>query len=1827
MKREALQVGLPQGVTITRHHHQDAPALAQEVLDQDGAYALWSVLHASGEGEHHYVARDANGNIHGLLTGSEDVLNHFMHDLRTSQNAPAGVGAAMVQAAARDALAGKRTLRAMGVMDSARHWWEAMGLKMQEGDENGAFTPQTLNALLAGNTTELPNTKVYKNTPMGKYPVPVDPDVKPWLDPARRAPGSARALQVAASTIEAAQRLLAGTENDLQDVYHLQKDDLEQYFADQEPIKPTPPVHQPAKDILNEWLQQRGNRSRRDITVECPSCRGTGRHQLGVGECNNCDGKKVVTKPEVEQKMLPWAERLENALYDEFNEWWPTSKASRTRSPETVRTKWHDRPNQPLTHWLNIEDFLKERYPEAATGGTYGGEDAGRIINEHLKSDRPGNRLDPKWLEQNGYVGWGNPITQAMLTLHNRENGRYWRTKDDRRKYFELMLRHIGPKAPKPRKAASILDAVEAIRQAQQILAMPAVDAYDNNIPRKKRISDPYVPQGPWYHATNQELPDGTVLVPGGGPTNYGEFIYRRPQYKNRANWVWLAPSVDYAKRWGEHIYEVEPEVEGPWPWNGDGDMFTQFVAPRARIVRKLSPEEISEKTRWASHLQRAAATIKQAEQILAGWHTDPNFFGAVHEMAHVLDAVTGFKASATLHSVLVPLYMKETGTLLPPSYETGTPSWQKYNQWLKNNLPRRGWETRLDYITGNPSEFFYDKEAIASAFVEHELNPSASTPAMRALHQHLVDMSAKAGRPTNLTTFRLRAKPPKDIDPEDGTWPTGKLPRAFIDGIQHVFQKYPQSRIVDMVEPLEMSKGGHSPVTHTVLKTLDSKPRIEYDDRAALAPKLVDDMFHRQIENLDVSPWMWQDDTLSKAAAVLKFAEPLADAYDPRAEYRDDYIHPDRVTKLPTTRGKWYHISPHDLPVGTVLKPKGGHSPFFYDDDTPPEGRSRSSLPAKRKDWVWFERKPKMQQWLKIMQMAMPEVHLYEVKPEVEGPWPWNGTGEEGHVSPSATIVRKIPTKRNVWGDEVQILWDQAHGGDDDPLPKAAAAIRLAKAVLDDSIVTGLTNRLSNEYADWWKDVFDLNIAPKPRYDDWSSIEDFLKDKYPAAHRNLGMGLESASAVLDQKSHTWKGVQIHKPWGVRGEPYETGPEAVAKHGYDPAEVVAGMLYLHNDAHGYRHELKGLDAQRIMDIASARSKMQRKYEQSLKQKKKDPLVQAQDAIKAASQVLNDDYVPMQLHRGVGFQKGELPPEMEQRFEQAAAGQADPNFIKDLLLHLDRDGGGMGEFWAHGKDGPWLAQTYSARVWPDKWTNLPSHYRVLVDADWDGSESDVNYDTDPDYRKLLPGAKVRVRNIKIRTPDHDWFDLGGEPEGSVRYAAVFAPALTERLHKEFTDWYKTPEASDWFEHHLQTSGWPVEKLREIAQTGMDERGPIGYWPNIEGFLKAKYPAAHRNLGMGYEEARVLMDWDKTHPGQSTGNISPYETGPEAVAKYGYDPKEIAAAMLAMHNSSDPLRMNSDPEIGTMDIDRLNEIAQKRYQMQRKFEQRALADAKTALREAQQILAMPWRIEHPDYKPADVAKNYNPDIGGAQGGGDSRNFLVGPKNNVWWHGSASGDIGGGNASFGLHVGDYQTAADNLASRVGENPHHPEGRWTGTTSLAEAKPERFDENGNQKRDSSGYYSFTHSDGTPMHGSLRPNVFPVKIVGPMGNTTDTAASDGQAHALMRRQHTRPPKTPKGYYYINAAEGVGVSPETGIVSSVSAALPSINHVEKLDPAKYEHIAQEAHQNWRKNQNDPDRSSYDLNNIPPEDRYQETIRQRKEQERRVQEWRKRRRTP
>ena len=165
---------------------------------------------------------------------------------------------------------------------------------------------------------------------------------------------------------------------------------------------------------------------------------------------------------------------------------------------------------------------------------------------------------------------------------------------------------------------------------------------------------------------------------------------------------------------------------------------------------------------------------------------------------------------------------------------------------------------------------------------------------------------------------------------------------------------------------------------------------------------------------------------------------------------------------------------------------------------------------------------------------------------------------------------------------------------------------------------------------------------------------------------------------------------------------------------------------------------------------------------------------------------------------------------------------------------------------------------------------------------------------------------RLHHSDRLTPDGE----GWSAYEKSRHAAV-TQNLVDRLHDEFHQWW--------------------HGTGQTPHPGADpERGPVGHWPHVEQFLFEKYPMAHLGLDMGNEEAAPVMD----------GNTIPYlqgaeyETGPAAVSEHGYDPKEIAAGMVLLHNQSHPLR----GDLAQEDQDRLNDIFDKRVKMQRTYEQR-------------------------------------------------------------------------------------------------------------------------------------------------------------------------------------------------------------------------------------------------------------------------------------------------
>ena len=99
----------------------------------------------------------------------------------------------------------------------------------------------------------------------------------------------------------------------------------------------------------------------------------------------------------------------------------------------------------------------------------------------------------------------------------------------------------------------------------------------------------------------------------------------------------------------------------------------------------------------------------------------------------------------------------------------------------------------------------------------------------------------------------------------------------------------------------------------------------------------------------------------------------------------------------------KWYHASPHDLPVGTVLTPGGGASQ--YDDWYHGMGIDDRSAHV----WVDSPRGVR-KKW------SDPEHFIYEVQPH-EAPQAWKTTlpsgvtieGDQGYTAPAATITKVI--------------------------------------------------------------------------------------------------------------------------------------------------------------------------------------------------------------------------------------------------------------------------------------------------------------------------------------------------------------------------------------------------------------------------------------------------------------------------------------------------------------------------------------------------------------------------------------------------------------------------------------------------------------------------------------------------------------------------------------------------------------------------------------------------------------------------------------------------
>lgn len=304
-------------------------------------------------------------------------------------------------------------------------------------------------------------------------------------------------------------------------------------------------------------------------------------------------------------------------------------------------------------------------------------------------------------------------------------------------------------------------------------------------------------------------------------------------------------------------------------------------------------------------------------------------------------------------------------------------------------------------------------------------------------------------------------------------------------------------------------------------------------------------------------------------AEDLRRVAMPAIDAYD-NYDSEDEGIEvprDERVDHQDIKPGPYFHATYHNFQPGDILLPRR---------DLGDEAGGRVGWSGtNRENWVWMSKHPAEAHFHVFDD---PEANVYEIEPLDEGPWKWNkhpawdGTDDGGdkYVSPRARIVRKIEPDEN--GEYFN--WT----------PSRTA--RLAAFNED------LVDRLKDEFHAWRKQqpkgsIFGGGIIGG--LDHWPNIEKFLKDRYPAVHRGFDMGYEQARVLMDwDKEQPGDSLSGLLPYGKPSPFYETGPDAVSKHGYDPKEIAAGMLLLHNKSDRFRGDMSQEDQARLTDIAQNR---------------------------------------------------------------------------------------------------------------------------------------------------------------------------------------------------------------------------------------------------------------------------------------------------------------------------------------------------------------------------------------------------------------------------------------------------------------------------------------------------------------------------------------------------------------------------------------------------------------------------------------------------------------
>ena len=993
--------------------------------------------------------------------------------------------------------------------------------------------------------------------------------------------------------------------------------------------------------------------------------------------------------------------------------------------------------------------------------------------------------------------------------------------------------------------------------------AMPAVDAYDPDR-RPAVAADPPVYPGPWYHGTDADLEGEAVLRPAGAGAGHP----LGPGAENRRDWVWVTDNPWHAHAYGANVYEVRPGVEGPWPWNGDQGA-GRFVSPSATVVRRLDREEWAYAKKYHGN----------------GIHSPASEFYQRH--------------AARGEAYDLDMQPKDGPDQTPPGP----------GPWFHGS-PRR-------LRPGDIVDAVHD-------------SPSGRRPykGPTSPRDNWVWMSNSAEVSRGYGRYLYEVEP---LD--EGPWAYNE---SWIDGYVS-----PRARVVRVVPG----------------KGRGSRPR---DGIASGATDLYYDHAQRK-----------------------PYEAARGDAYD-AGHLKDLGGRPDQAPVLP---GPWFHGSPAELQVGDLLDPTAPGN-YEYEGERAPRDNwvFMDRDPRRARMWAGEAR----------FQRQMPPespLWVYRVEPMEEGPYPWNEYPDMGSVSPRARVVERRPA--GDLGDWEDIRPRRRRRRPGDP-PSLMERLEQAKAQAQSREAGFYADERRREYdereraaadAGWAYDLDEpRDIAYKPvdwrrdpapppgdkwyhvslgdlepgtvlkprggpsawggRFQDWprgrwtwmdtaekaewwdetgeGHVYEVAPSEPPRPWNNTGAdGWVSPEARVVRKvrgpryrTAGWSGDDAgRKVWrGVHLDPAMTDDEVAAA-----LDADAGGWWTDFQDAAYSYGNTVVEGVHPGDahVAEGHGGESGGWEYRF-----GPGTELE--VRGVHRTRPHRDLPWQprklrvagtrLHRGVGFGRGGLPPEVEQRLEAVLDGGDDQALGADLLRHLDRDGRGMGEYW--GLD-PMPADICGRQV--D--FRGPSDFQVSVSGEWDDAGHEQG-DVDPHYRRLPAGSPVGADSVRVRRtprglradePGDGWVDLAG---GGFPVHAALTEDVAARLQDEFDAWWAA-----------NGDDVPPYRLHD------ESRGPVGSWPYVEEFLRSEYPAAHRGLELGWEEAGALLDHpDRPLPYVSRpggAGVAPYATGRAAVDEHGYDPAEIAAGMVLLHNRSMPSRV---PIAGPEDEARLRDIAVKRHRMQ-------------------------------------------------------------------------------------------------------------------------------------------------------------------------------------------------------------------------------------------------------------------------------------------------------